>query len=508
MAASVARCPYRHTGIRTLTLLALWTLAAQFPLGAITTEAFSMAPSPPASPSPPQPSRRIISKADFPAGDGAIEFITDVEGNWDYFSSLVRRSTVLSFDEDGNLSLAPDSFFVHGGDAPDKGPGDIRVVKALTRLKRECPDRVFLLCGNRDTNKLRFASELAEGETGDRVDIYWDENVVPYRDFLDRNDLPDGSVSTLKWMLECAMGCPTTFETRRMEIAALRDGGVAGSAEYISDEDVLQSFRDSVDPSGEDPWMLDYLRRAQLMATIGDCLFVHGAITGKCLGKVPGRDASVSEVLHLDQWCEALNNYALENIAEYERQPRWDKKRRRGGESIMNYGVPGGFGGATVVYNSFMTNGNCDKPDESVIKYLSNAGIQRVFTGHQPTGDCPAVISTDRVTMFLCDTSYSNTKADKSRNPSNNRGEATTNVIISCESTTVTGVLASGETHGYTLKASGDESLLESLVGKELLDGSWVKSIVGLKLLVARGEGWNVITKRMSVEDVLSQLKQ
>lgn len=229
----------------------------------------------------------IISRMDLPR-DAAIEFFTDIEGNWEYFSSLVDRSSVVHLDSgSNNLSLAPNSILVHGGDAPDKFPGDIRVVKALVRLKREHPDRVFLLCGNRDLNKLRLASELAEGETGEGTDIYWDKSTVPYQEYIEQKGLASGSVSTLKWMLECTMGCPTTFETRRMELESLQG---ETDALCITDEDVLQSFRDSVDPSGDDPWMLDYLRCAQLMLIVGDCLFVHGAISEKCLGKVPGRE--------------------------------------------------------------------------------------------------------------------------------------------------------------------------------------------------------------------------
>lgn len=444
---------------------------------------------------------RWISQVDLPLG-AAIEFFSDIEGNWDYFSSLVSRSSVVEFSpDDGKILLAPDSIFVHGGDAPDKGPGDIRVVKALSRLKRDYPDRVFLICGNRDTNKLRFSSELADGETGESTDIYWDTNAVKYRDFIERESIADGPISSLKWMLECTMGCPTTFETRRAELASIQG---QKSISSISDNDVLQSFKDSVDPSGSDPWMLDYLRCGQLMLIVGDCLFVHGAVLNKCLGKVPGQD-TVAE--GLQGWCEALNAFMAENVAEFERQPRWDCERHRGGELIMNYGVPNGFSGATVVYNSYMVNGNCVEPDEEVIKYLSNAGIRRVFTGHQPTGDCPAVISVDGLSVFMCDTSYSDVKADKSRNPANNRGKALSNVVITSESTTVTGFLASGESHGYSLKVSGNQSLPDSLIGKELLDGSWVKTIVDNDLLVAKGEGWNVLARRISVEETLSEVK-
>ena len=47
-----------------------------------------------------------------------------------------------------------------GGDTFDKGPGDIRISRALCDLKDRHPSRVVLLIGNRDVNKMRLVSEL------------------------------------------------------------------------------------------------------------------------------------------------------------------------------------------------------------------------------------------------------------------------------------------------------------------------------------------------------------
>lgn len=106
-----------------------------------------------------------------PSSSFRLGYVTDVEGNWDYFLSFVERCQVLNAHkvwENGNitslhLSLkGDDSYFVFGGDAVDKGPGDIRLVRALVDLKRRYPDRVFLIVGNRDVNKLRFTAELSQ----------------------------------------------------------------------------------------------------------------------------------------------------------------------------------------------------------------------------------------------------------------------------------------------------------------------------------------------------------
>ena len=64
-----------------------------------------------------------------------------------------------------NSSGAPRSFFVFGGDAFDKGD-DVTTASIITTLKRRFPRRVGLILGNRDTNKMKLASELAAGEVG------------------------------------------------------------------------------------------------------------------------------------------------------------------------------------------------------------------------------------------------------------------------------------------------------------------------------------------------------
>ena len=98
-----------------------------------------------------------------------LAYVTDVEGNLDYFLRYVERSKVLRIDESSSstsrgaaavsastikslvLDLVGEStVFVYGGDTVDKGPGDIRLVRALVALKKKYPDRVFLLVGNRD----------------------------------------------------------------------------------------------------------------------------------------------------------------------------------------------------------------------------------------------------------------------------------------------------------------------------------------------------------------------
>merc|ERR1719331_990307 len=85
-----------------------------------------------------------------------VEYFTDVEGNWEYFCRFVECSHILDWDDaeqgifgPGKLQLTPRGVLVFGGDACDKGPGDIRFVQILLDLRDRYPSQVFIILGNR-----------------------------------------------------------------------------------------------------------------------------------------------------------------------------------------------------------------------------------------------------------------------------------------------------------------------------------------------------------------------
>lgn len=105
-------------------------------------------------------------------------YVTDVEGHAGFWNGYLSISKVLFRDpESGEVKLRDNSGFVFGGDSVDKGSYDIRFVKDLLNLKKKNPDRVVLLIGNRDANKLRFHSELHDefikNFPVDQTPAYW-----------------------------------------------------------------------------------------------------------------------------------------------------------------------------------------------------------------------------------------------------------------------------------------------------------------------------------------------
>jgi hypothetical protein len=188
------------------------------------------------------------------------------------------------------LTLRPNTHFVYGGDTVDKGPGDIRLVRALVSLKKHYPDRVHLLVGNRDLNKLRLASELSESDMKrDIKDIpkpFWDRGAKSLKEYLEEvklgKDRSTGDIGTaknlgeldskaerLRYMLKHTMGCPETFEFRREEIQILTQifgeypprlethdftpiGDLSNKPGliHVSEEDVVESFLYEISKEG------------------------------------------------------------------------------------------------------------------------------------------------------------------------------------------------------------------------------------------------------------------
>ncbi|EOD39359.1 hypothetical protein EMIHUDRAFT_454432 [Emiliania huxleyi CCMP1516] len=184
-----------------------------------------------------------------------ISYVTDIEGNWEFFVRFIDLSEALSLialpahgSPAAQVDLQDGWQLVVGGDCCDKGGavgGSIRVVSTLVELKRRYPTRVTLILGNRDVNKMRMTSELSEGQLAhERLSTipgpYWvpeSKRVAPCA-FLRAtaaqqlgraglaaslsvaelasgyNTLPN----RLRWMLKETMGADGEFERRRAEL--------------------------------------------------------------------------------------------------------------------------------------------------------------------------------------------------------------------------------------------------------------------------------------------------
>lgn len=308
----------------------------------------------------------------------AVAYLTDVEGIWDKLEDFARENPLVRLAGD-RLDLADSVTFVFGGDAIDRGPWGRRVVAALLDAKRRYGDRVVLLAGNRDINKVRLARELA-GHPPARAP---------------REVAEAGGPALLRWIFENTMGAKRAFEMRRAELAA---GGDA-----VTEGDVTASFVADVAPDGA---LTEYLAACQLAYRHGATLFVHGAVTPENLGTVPGRERAIGDV---DEWVAALNDFYRGQVAAFR-----ERARRADGEPawapLIAYQapVPGTrLNQASVVYGRPADAlGNPLLPPPAVTGALRRAGIGRVIVGHTPSGDSPSVLCEDGFQLVIADNSY------------------------------------------------------------------------------------------------------
>ena len=287
------------------------------------------------------------------------------------------------------------------------------------------------------------------------------------------------------------MGADGAFDRRRQELAILR-GCEKGQ---VSDADLVQSYRDECDPAKpEGNFMLQYLQRAQLGYVFGQTLFVHGGLSASTVGAVPSVPAVERRVI---PWVQKLNAWARKEVAAFVSDPYAGKNSRsRKGAGLTDYGVDGGNEGATVVYNSFLDNGNGKPLDKAVQQFLLDSGIVTVVSGHQPHGDCPLVMKTGQTTVITADTSYSQMGANSWWGPDNRGDKAVSEVLVYPDgSSRVHGCLADGSMIDYTLR----EGVGDEFVGRQLANGSWVKArTVSGDYVLCLGEGYRLTVTRQT----------
>jgi len=506
-----------------------------------------------------------------------LGYVTDVEGNTDYFLRYVDQSNVLTVQEEMSTAqtlildlLGTNTYFVYGGDAVDKGPGDIRLVRALVDLKKRYPERVYLLVGNRDLNKLRLTAELADDDMQREISSipppHWDPTAPTLEQYLKQKQLQEQQemnatkslehlntrVNRLKYLLDHTLGCPNTFRFRREELSVLL--GVNKST--ITDEQVLESFLYEVeDPNGS---LRQYMECANVAVVIGNTLFCHGAVDCNTMKYIPRDDTKFENpiskppageiVENLRAWVRALNKYLERGLEDYRSRPYWNADRSsRGGDTLMALQNRPAVWGRSIVSNSYGDGGcitsdhatqirtdperiaqeidnplvfekvSSDPLDTSVADWLLQNEIQRVVVGHKPTGDCPAVLSATYhgVEIVSADTSFSDTRAD------DNRGAAIGIVEVFGESSTdnqleLRGLLRNGEAYVSKFLRLHDAGKVDTCTGDAMLGlriqhdnlDYWIKAAKadGAHYWLTRGHGRHVEYKTVDKGAIQKEL--
>lgn len=309
-----------------------------------------------------------------------VAYVTDIEGQWDKLASFCARSPSVKLDPEDRLSVADDAVLVFGGDAIDRGPHGRRIVSTLLAAKRAAPDRVVLLAGNRDINKLRLVRELA-GHPPARAPV---ETTLA------------GPGALLSFIFSHTMGARDALDHRRTEIT--REGRPA------SDDDVAQSFLEDLAPDGE---LTRYLAACQLAHREETTLFVHGGVTAENFGAIPGIRERAETV---DVWIDRLNAFYESSLEAFVAR-RIHIDGSAGWSTLVDYQAPvrgTRLNQQSVVY-ARPTNERGDPvlPPRDIVDRLARADIERVVVGHTPAGDCPTILRDERgFELIMADNSY------------------------------------------------------------------------------------------------------
>lgn len=360
-------------------------------------------------------------------------FLTDAEGSMIYWNKYLAMSKVLHRCPDTKrvrfADLNGTTRFVYGGDAFDKGGDDVVFAEELLQLKGDFPDRVTLIAGNRDINKMNFGSYFTDaaiaalGPDPAAIPIPFfmahDPKAVPYATFLQQSKGKYSPTSVTKlsyfhWRLECTMGCKGLLEQRREYLKQLHQ-----KAE-VTDEETVESFLASARPGGV---VYRYLDAVQLAAVIEGTLFVHGAINKANAGFIPATTLKEAvaegpvEGTHVfarggsvEEWVDGLNAFARAGVAAWKANPEVDPiTKTRGGGFLAAYCHQKATQNKTIVIPTFTTPGGSAPlgfVDLGVVEHLNTSGVFRVCSGHKPVGDVAATIQQPGLSVHIVDNSY------------------------------------------------------------------------------------------------------
>lgn len=448
-----------------------------------------------------------------------LTHLTDIEGNLQYLANWAARSNIVGI-QNGSFYFkrkAAEDTFVFGGDFCHKGPGDITIGRLLNEFKDKYPKQVILIAGKHEIKSRRFTDELDPKSIRQRLidgpAPFWNPDATPRKYLLNSmkkqhiqvnslkdleyylkdQNTEDCQTLYLKWMLEETMGCgshhnkPSTFEYRRQELTLLKMKAV----QKVSDQEVTQSFIDSVAPGG---MITRYLKNAKLGAIKDDTLFIHGAVTLDNMGFVPGMPEDVNRISCAKEWIDSLNSWYRDQINHWINHPTENEFHVPGQSELDHYVL---YNPRSVVTSNWYTRGKLAPIHPKIEAFLNKAGIHRVVCGQQAFGDFPLIIRNPNLEVIVGDTSYSDVQAKQ-----NTRGDAIHNLEIkqhkSYSCSIIDAVRKGGSPTCIELPSSKTTlSGSEQTIGQFTKDGKLIRPGTDAGLVACVLDGFDVIDEKL-----------
>ena len=260
-------------------------------------------------------------------------------------------------------------------------------------------------------------------------------------------------------------------------------------------------------------------------------------------------DGSIVDNVH--EWVKSLNEYLTVGLTDFDNRPEWNNDRTsRGGEALLAIQNRPAMWGRSVVCNSYSDGGviatkEAEEERKQALQdayerldpiafegiasnvmdpipatWLLDHGIQRIVVGHKPSGDCPAVLSSDYVGVEIVsvDTSYAGRKDIATLSKFGNaRGNAIAIVEITgpspfCTRLETLGLLADGTEYNNkfpllsTCSNDAADAMGDPYLGKKLTDGWWIKAAIPPNYHLCRGSGRVVEYSMQPMQEIIDKI--
>jgi hypothetical protein len=366
-----------------------------------------------------------------------LVFLSDLEGNsgkWDIFiktsGCFMGSSPPINVKQSGyqnvqNLiksrpfGLNTNCKFFYLGDVVDKGEGSIRILRDLVYLKSSNPERVFLLPGNRELNKLRWLQEISpSGEINVNNFYRFTQTKVPAELAKNPKELNESYFGK-------SFGAPNAMDLRSKELGwdHLKSANFNEWSKkiLINLREDVESFDDSPGSGPSKGLLLKYLQLSQMLIRYNDIILSHGFIGADNFGRIPkigtrsvyGVDSDQMPIKSpgdFQQWTLKLNEFLKSMIITLTSKKYADKvddKTRYLGEELILYqeptlkirsGRPNDFNQESVILgrnsnaSDFGNAFNLGIEEEGVLsETLNSMGIKVRVAGHTPVGQSPLI---------------------------------------------------------------------------------------------------------------------
>lgn len=418
-----------------------------------------------------------------------IEYITDLEGRVEPLRALIEDG-VLVEKPGGLLDFADDKRkIVFGGDLMDRGPHSVRLIRYLLNLKALYPDRVILLQGNRDLNKLSFLFEARDSMKA--------ASNTEYRTFLETKATEAGEgpdaieryntpANQVEWWAK-KFGLWKAVEFHQQELREIY------SREFTLTEAATDYHDFITNPNRE---FLKYVRAGQLAyihvsAKESVQAFMHGGLPAQN-GFVPDSAKTYENIV---EWANELNRWgrsSVDLILDGVKTGRLSDQARKfviysdalfdsSTQSVWKHDN-------SVIYGQrYKEDGNFRLPTPENLQWLKSNRVDLMVLGHSPAGNVPTPLRGDGLMVFMGDTSYAP------------NGTAT-RITIDKSVVSVRGVLEDGTAVRYTTSPKSKD-MLGLIRGNETVvaktgDGRYV---------TFRYDGYNRIEKVYQESELKSQ---